>query len=182
MAMSHGWDDATIQQNIAHQLKSATATFGGKAGSIQQQVKKMHADYGVKYGTNSVNVWTKKILEGSSTIEALQAQLMNSAKSRYAALAPEIDAGRTVADIADPYVQQMASTLEIPAGTITMYDPKIQQALSIRDPKTGTSTVKPLWAFEQDLKNDPRWDKTKNAVNSAYDQAMRIGRDWGFVG
>jgi hypothetical protein len=179
-AQRFGWDEATIRQNIGHQLKGATATFGGTAGTIQQQVKKLYGDYGVRYGSYRVNLWTRSILEGSASLEKLRAELMVGAKSRYAAIAGDIDQGRTVREIADPYIQLMASTWERPEGTIDLYDTKVQQALSRRDPKSGQPVLTPLWQFERELKDDPRWDTTKNAVNTAYDQAMRIGKAWGF--
>ena len=183
--MNLGWDDTEITRQLSYLMNSKSATqggrsLGGQAGSVQQQVKKLYSDYGVKYTQQETAEWSKRILTGGYSVEQLQANLMKNAKSRYAALGADIDQGRTVREIADPYVQQMATTLELPPGTIDLYDKKIQKALSGRDPK-GQPFVTPLWAFEQDLKNDPRWDKTKNAVNSAYDQATRIGKDWGFI-
>lgn len=180
-AQRFGWDEATIRANIGHQLKGASATFGGQAGTVQQAIKKMYADYGVRYSSNRVNLRTRAILEGKSSIEQLRAELMVGAKSRYAAIASDIDQGRTVREIADPYLQMMASTLELPEGSLDLYEQKIQKALSTRDLKTGTPTLVPLWQFERELKDDPRWDKTKNAVNSAYDQAYRIGKAFGFA-
>lgn len=185
MAQQFGWDDTTLQQHIGAYLGTKAiqrgVSFGGQAGTIQQQVRKMFADYGIKYSGYQTGLWTRDILTGKITIENIQAHLMNQAKAKYAGLGADIDQGRTVREIADPYIQSMSQTLELPQGTLDVYDPKIQRALTNRDPKSGSPTVTPLWQFEMDLKNDPRWDTTKNAVNSAYDQAAQIGRDLGFL-
>lgn len=181
MAMQHGWDDATLQAQIGHQLKGASATFGGQAGTIQQQLKKMYADYGLPMSPNTVNLEVRGVIDGTSTVQAVQARLMTAAKSRYANLATQIDQGMTVAQIADPYVQQMASTLELPPAKVALTDPYIQKALTARDDK-GQPTTVPLWQFQDQLRQDPRYDKTTQAVNDAYSAVNQIGQIWGFKG
>jgi len=182
--MKLGWDDAELSRHLATLINPSArgGLVGGDAGSVQQQVKQLFSDYGVKYSSGQSIGWARRILTGTDTLDSLKATLINSAKSRYAAFSQDLDAGRTMKDLADPYMQLMAQTLELPEASVDMFDAKIQQAMSLRDAKTGAPTVKPLWQFEQDLKQDPRWDKTKGAVNAAYDQAMRIGKAWGFVG
>lgn len=182
LAMKLGWDDAELSRHLAGLIDTKAGQLGGDAGSVQQSVKKMFADYGVKYSNAQSLVWARNVLSGADTIERLQAKLITQAKSKYAAFSDDLDRGMTIRDIADPYRQAMAQTLELNDADVDIFDPKIQSALSVRDPKTNMPTSKPLWQFEQDLKEDPRWDKTKQATNAAYDQAMRIGKAWGFVG
>lgn len=185
--MRFGWTDAELETHLASMIDSRRGpvahgdAYGGDVGTVQQQVRQMYASYGIAYSNVGVMNRVRGILMGTSNLQSVQAEAMNQAKSKYAALAPEIDSGKTVADIASPYIASMAQTLELPDGSIMLTDPKIQQALTARDPKTGAPTVKPLWSFERDLKDDPRWDTTKNARNSAYDQAMQIGHDMGFI-
>jgi hypothetical protein len=185
--MRFGWTDDELEQHLSALIDSKRGPvahgdlYGGDVGNMQQQIRQIYANYGIAYSNVGVMNRVRSVLMGTSNITAVQAEAMNAAKSKYAALAPEIDNGKTVADLAQPYIASMAQTLELPDGTVQLTDPKIQKALTARDPKTSAPTVTPLWQFEQDLKNDPRWDHTKNAVNTAYDQVARIGRDWGFV-
>lgn len=44
----------------------------------------------------------------------------------------------------------------------------------------STATSTPLWQFEQQVRNDPRWDQTDNAKQSAASLVMQIGKAWGF--
>jgi hypothetical protein len=123
---------------------------------------------------------TRAILAGRATLDTYVGQAIQNAKSRYAALAPQLDQGMTVHDIADPYMQVMSNTLEMPAAKVNINDRRIQQALTARDDK-GQPTVQPLWQFELGLKKTPEWNKTKNATNAAFDMVSKIGQDWGFV-
>jgi hypothetical protein len=179
MAMQHGWDDATLQAQIGHHLQGARTTFGGQAGTIQQQIYKMYQDYGQPASSYTVNLQTRAVLEGASSTQAVQAQLIKLAKSKYAAFASELDAGQTVRDIADPYLQQYAQTLELNPAAVKLDDPLIQRALTAKD-ATGKPVSTPIWQFQDQLRQDPRYDHTTQAVNNTYAALNQIGKDWGF--
>jgi hypothetical protein len=70
----------------------------------------------------------------------------------------------------------MAATLEISDKDVKLSDSYIKKAL---EGANGERT--PLWQFEKMLKDDPRWDKTKQARNETYDLLAQVGKDWGFV-
>lgn len=179
MAQLHGWDEATLRQNIGHQLSGAHATFGGQAGQIQQQIRKTYADMGVPYSSYTVNLSTRHVLEGRGSLQSVQAEVAAAAKSRFPSLAAQIDAGMTVRQIADPYIQTKAQLLEVAPESITLQDATVKQGLSHKDDK-GQLGLMPLWQYEQWVKADPQWDKTKNARDAYSTMAHQIGRDWGF--
>ena len=179
-AQMHGWDEATIRQMIGHQLAGARATFGGQAGEVQQQIRQLYYDMGVPYSSYTVNLATRAVIDGTSTVQAQAAHVQAAAKSRFPSLSAQIDAGQTVRQIADPYIQTQAQLLEVAPGTISLQDSLVKKGLSQRDSK-GQLGLMPLWQYEQQVKADPRWDKTKNARQSYESMAHQIGRDWGFV-
>jgi hypothetical protein len=184
LAQLHGWDEATIRQEIGRRINSRDVhsgrTFGGKAGEIQQQIRSMYYDMGVPYAPATINQAVRNVLTGSSTVQQTQANLQAAAKSRYPSLAAQIDAGQTVRQIADPYIQTQAQLLELPPQKITLQDSLVKKGLSQRDSK-GQLGMMPLWQYEQTVKADPRWDKTKNAHDAYATMAHKIGRDWGFT-
>jgi hypothetical protein len=45
----------------------------------------------------------------------------------------------------------------------------------------GTFSTQPMYDFVRKLKDDPRWDKTKNAQDEAYRFTSRLGKDMGFI-
>jgi hypothetical protein len=180
-AQMHGWDEATLRQQIGHHLQGANTTFGGQAGQVQQQIRQIYYDMGVPYSNYTVGLQTRSVLDGSSTVQAVQALVAKTAKGRFPALAAQIDAGQTVRQIADPYIQTKAQLLEVPPDTVTLADATVKKALTNRD-QAGQQTLMPLWQYEQEVKNDPKWDRTKNAHNDYAAMAAQIGRDWGFIG
>lgn len=191
-AMSFGWDESRLRQEIGSYWKfSRNQEASGTAGQITQKLRQQYASMGVQYSQDSVAHATKRILTGKATMESYQAQALQAAKGKYAAFADQLDQGLTMHDIAEPYRQSMAALLEIPPDKVDLYDTTIQKALTAREATASNSSqtpgkptapgAMPLWQFEQTLRKDPRRDKTKGAVNEAYDAVRQIGQDWGFA-
>lgn len=183
-AQMMGWDEATLRQHIGNSLGvggiKSGATYGGQAGQIQQQLRTAYYDMGIPYSGYRINMDVRYILSGKSTVEATQSRLINQAVSAFPALAEQIRAGETVRQIADPYIQTKAQLLEVPPDTVTLQDQTVRQGLSHRDAQ-GKIGLMPLWQYEQQVKADPKWDKTKNARDAYSAMAHQIGRDWGFT-
>ncbi len=93
--------------------------------------------------------------------------------------ATQIDAGLTTKQAASPYIQSMASILELDPNAVNLDDPTIAKALTGVN-EQGTPTVMPLWQFERELKKDSRWRYTKNAQDELLGTGMQVLRDLGF--
>ena len=39
----------------------------------------------------------------------------------------------------------------------------------------------PIWQFEQELRNDPRWEYTDNARATVDSLSLKVLRDWGMA-
>jgi hypothetical protein len=179
-AMALGWDDSMLQQQIGKYFQFRRgATAPGQAGALQQQIRQVRAQYGMGPNEDIVAGVVKGILRGTQTADGYRAQAAAAAKSKYPGFATEIDQGQTLQQIADPYVQTMAQTLELDPSSIDLYDPYIQRALTARDAK-GQPTAQPLWSFQDALRQDSRYDHTTQAVNDAFSMVNQIGKDWGF--
>jgi hypothetical protein len=76
-------------------------------------------------------------------------------------------------------MQSMSQILELPAGSINLFDPTIKSALQAKDKATGANAVKPIWQFENDLRSDSRWKSTQNAQNSMMQVAHQVLSDFG---
>lgn len=181
-AMQMGWDEGLLRQNIANYWRAGHGhALMGSAAETGQKLKEIYSSYGITYSEDSIARALKLVLMGRTSLESYRSDAMLKAKSKYAGFARQIDEGATVKDIADPYIQSMSTVLELPSGGIDLYDKSIQAALTSRA-ADGTPQGQPLWQFEQKLRDDPRWNKTKNAANSAYGFLRQIGNDWGFGG
>lgn len=121
---------------------------------------------------------SRNVISGLATQQDFESQLRNQAKAAYSFWSKQIDAGQSVSDLASPYTQTMSQLLELPPGSVNLFDPTIKLALQHRD-NTGKSIVKPLWEFENEIRNDPRWKKTNNAQNSMMQVAHQVLSDFG---
>lgn len=171
-------DATTIKSRIA---KQGEIDFKlGEAAKTLEGLKKQAADYGVSYNNSWYTKSAQDILFGNVDNDTLTAQFKQDAKSRFPTLAKQIDAGYTVQQIASPYINSMASILELDPYAVNINDNYIQQALTGLDAE-GQPTTKPLWQFERDLRKDPRWSYTKNAQETAMSTTRKILQDFGLA-
>jgi hypothetical protein len=178
-ALDNAWDEGTLRAIIFNNGRSPGFSGGGEAGEYESHLKETYGAYGVPVSQSRLNSDIHDILAGRQTIGGLDNMLREQAKKMYPQFTADFDAGKTLWDIADPYIQTMASTLEIGDAQINLNDPKIKTALQHTGPD-GKHAPMQLWEFEQKLKADPRWDTTKQAANETYSVLEKIGQDWGF--
>lgn len=171
-------DATTINYRIA---KIGEIDFAaGEAANTLNELKTKASEFGILYGNDWYNQSAKKILTGEIDQDTINQQIRDLAKSQFPTLAAQIDEGYTVKQIASPYIQTMASILEIDPTTIGLQDLSIKQALSGIDVE-GKPSTKPLWMFEQELRKDPRWNYTKNAQETTMGVARRVLQDFGLA-
>lgn len=182
-ALANGWDDTQLRAYIVDaagwMANGGNGGFTGQAGEIESHIRSTYAAYGYdNVGQWIIQGYAKDILAGRQTLGGADNEIRNAAKALYPAFAEQIDSGKTLADLADPYVQTMANTLELDGAAIKLNDPAIKKALQGPDGKTPMS----MWQFERQLKDDARWQYTKNAKNEAYSVLQQVGNDWGLGG
>lgn len=154
---------------------------GGRYGEIVNNMLKLAVDYG--YNSPNVNReivdWANIIMRGGGAEDTTgwQRKLQNFARTKYAAFADRIDAGETVMDIAQPYLQSYANVLELNQQDIALSDQLVQKALQ----GTGQAAL-PVWQFEQELRKDERYGYTNGARKEAASAIQTIGRAFGMVG
>jgi len=138
--------------------------LGGEVGAAQQRIGAAIQAYGLKgrVTDNAMGAWLSGIAQGVQSEEFVMNTLKNLAKSSFPGLADRIDAGETIMDIAQPYIQSMGKLLEVNPEEIDLDDPGIRQALSHRN-EDGKISPKTVWEFENDLRKDTRWLATNNA-------------------
>lgn len=178
-AAAMGWSDEQLRNEIGKFVFFSGDTWQGQGGEIQQ---KLH-DYAYSMGVTMSGSWyannTRNVLRGVATEQDYMSEIRKQAKSQFSQWSKQIDAGQTVMDLANPYLQSMSQILELPGGSINLFDPTIKKALNYKDPKTGQGTAKPLWQFENELRADPRWKKTNNAQNTLMGVAHQVLSDFG---
>ena len=179
--VAQGWSDDQLRNEIAKYISfGATGQqWEGEAGQIMQKLHSNAYDMGVEMDRSWYEQAVRMTVSGQTTEQDYQNEIRKQARSLYSNWSKQIDAGQSVKDLASPYMQSMAQILELPPGSINLFDPTIKQALQYKDPQSGQSSVKQLWQFENDLRNDDRWKKTKNAQDSMMQVAHQVLSDFG---
>lgn len=167
--LMNGWNESQIKSNLSSYVKySQDPTSGfdsliGEAGNVEDKIR----GFAKKMGIEVDNAWvldqSRKALAANSDTQAAEDFIRARAKEKYAAYATELDTS-TVADLSYNYRASMANTLELGIDEISMDDSLIKEAMAVGD---GAGGKKNLFDFEKQLRQDPRWAKTKNAKESS---------------
>lgn len=175
-----GWDDNQIERNLSTYIKYTDGRMLGQAGQWELQLREYASDMGVALSDATIANYVKAAAGGTVTIDDQLGKIREIAASAFPHLADRLRAGETVADIASPYREAMASTLELNPEGLTVSDPTIRKALSSQD-KDGRPVLRTLYDFQTDLRKDGRWRKTQNAQNAAMATTRKVLSDFGLV-
>lgn len=177
-ALENGWNDNQLRQVISDTtaFRSVDGALTGQAGEIETHVRNTWASFGMSLSDEWAKNYAQEVLSGRQTLGGLDNEAARRAKQMFPNFADAFDQGKTLREIADPYITTLANTLELPPDQVNLQDPYIKKALQGQN---GEPTS--LWQFERSLKDDARWQYTKQANNEAYSLVQQIGKDWGFM-
>jgi hypothetical protein len=185
-----GYDDDALNVHIFKQAKwknnlDRFQRSSGRYGQLLNEMLEQAYDYGfIRTGNlkNAPNTLSKiarhagDIMRAGGTADnsAWLKELKSFAATRYSGFRERIMAGETVADIASPYRQAIAETLEISEDELGLNDKLLNKALTDKEPWQ-------MWRVEQEARRDGRWSKTQNAMEAAAQTATTIGESFGMI-
>lgn len=174
-----GLDDNQLDASIlgSGQYK---AKFGGTTLGSTEALKQYANSFGVAYNQSAWDAYSKDLFAGTTTSEDIQAKIRQDAASAFPAYSEQINNGVSLDALASAYKSSMANILEIDPDSISFSDPTLRKALQSTD-ASGKPTAQPLWQFEANLRNDPRWEYTNNARATVDSLSLKVLRDWGFA-
>lgn len=174
-----GWDENQVRYYLGQYVYFSGDKHQGQGG---EEWDALHT-YAYSMGITMTSSWyadkSRNIVRGIATEQDYKNEILNKAKAAFPMYQKQLEGGQTVADIANPYLQSMSQILELPGGSINLFDPTIKKALQYKNATTGKLEAKPLWQFENDLRADPRWKKTQNAQDSMMQVAHQVLTDFG---
>lgn len=177
-----------LQYQIAHRQDyshlNSTDNLTGQMAQTVNQLRQTAADYGITPQDSWLARHAQNILSGQTTIDTYTQMYRDMAKSAFPALAEQIDRGITVADAAQPYIQSMSNLLEVDPSSLSAFTPQIRRALQGTNDPNGKSSLPqltPVWQFENQVRQDPRWQYTDNAHQAMANTLTQVGQDWGFA-
>lgn len=175
-AMWQGWNEQQMRVALANYVSQIGKDgYDGEAGAAEDEIRSYAQKMGVRLDEKALKSWLGNILRGTRTVEAYKNFIQNQALRAFPSLADQIKGGDTVADIASPYINSMASILELSPTSIDLFDPAIRKAMTY-----GNGEMMPIWAFENQLRRDPRWMQTNNARTNINSIGLQVLKDFGF--
>jgi len=174
--------DEDLLRNVLGQYVNFTkdGTLHGEAGMHEFTMKEYAANMGIQLDDQTIKNQAQRVVRKVATTQDYESLVRDHAKSMYPSYAQQIDAGMTIKDIASPYTQMMAQTLEIPDTDITVFDPTIKSALNGLS-SDGKPTGLTLTDFQQKLRNDPRWSKTDAAQQGVFNVGLAVLKNMGLA-
>ena len=148
-------------------------------------VKQKYRQYGLNLTDEAAANLGKNAYLGDTTTEAIDENLRQQAIKLFPAFRDRILNGESVLSIASPYIGAVSRILEVPEGSLDLEDPTIRKAMMGMTTTTGdktSTTVKPLWEFEQELLKDSRWQYTANARQKLDGITLDVMGRFGVIG
>ena len=178
--VAKGWNEGQLRYFLGQYVYFDGGQMEGQGADTVNELRAYAYSMGVTFSGKWYADNARKVLRGVATISDYKNDMLNQAKASFPQYAKQLDGGQTVADIASPYMQSMSQILELPAGSINLFDSTIKKALQYKNKNTLQTEAKPLWQFENDLRGDPRWKQTKNAQDSLMQVGHQVLADFGF--
>jgi len=179
-ALMFGWNQDNIRNALGEYVTSAGGQYHGQAQTYENELRQYASDMGVRVGDDTFGSWINNITRGRSSLDGVKGAIQNMAEGAFPQLAERFKNGETYSTIASAYKQSMASVLEINPAEIDNFDPTVRKALSWTD-KEGKPAAKSLWQFENDLRQDSRWNGTQNAQDSLLAAGRQVLTDFGLI-
>lgn len=180
------WDDQTLQHKLGG-LYNRAAKPTGQAAQYYQQLEQLYQQYGQKSNFDQIQYRVQQLVAGGTTFDTYKQAALTSAMAMYPGLTNQLKAGLTVKDAAAPYTQTMGQLLEMDPNQINLDDPLLKRALQGTVEHLGKGgerdfSTMPMYQWEEQVRNDPRWQYTQNGKDTASSALVHIGKDFGFGG
>lgn len=141
----------------------------------EQQLRAFAADNALDLPDQWYGQTVNQVLTGETDVDSVMQSLRRDyVVNMFPAWQKQIEGGQSVSQIASPYMSTVANVLERPAD---LNDPTVRAALQYT--VNGQPAVKPLWEFETELRNDPRYEYTGQAKNQMGGVARMLAQKFG---
>ena len=176
-----GMSDEELGHSLAQYITfTKEGTLGGQAGAAEVRLKQLANQNGVQMSPDAIKNYAQQIALGASTMEQAEQFVRNMAKSMFPAYGDQIDAGINMKDIAQPYMQMAASTLERAPVDMGLTNPLVKQGLNGMD-MDGKPNGMSMTDYQVYLRQHPDWLKTGNAREGMFRTASGVLKSMGLA-
>jgi hypothetical protein len=180
-AFDSGLDENQLDIRILNSGKFGP--IGGSTLGLVNTLKAYADDYGVNNLLNQ-SFWDQKstdLFAGRITEDDLEQEIRNLSASAYAAYAPGIMAGRTLASQTSAIKQTYANLYGLDPDAVSYSAPNFMKLLQYVDPKTKQPAPIPLWEAEKIIKSQDDWLYSKPAQDQFNQVGVGILKEWKLI-
>ena len=179
-AAANNWD----QNEIKRQLLIQSTGVGGEIATQTAKVMKTFDDYGIPLSKEAATNYGRQLTGGIIDERAITGFAIEQAKGLFPGLAPALDRGQTVRQLADPYMQIAQKELGVDPNAISFADAKWNRALNQVDPKTGNRVSQSLDEWTRTIRSGTEYgyDKTTEAKTKGAQLGTQIAQLMGGIG
>lgn len=139
--------------------------LGGDSAEFERTIVQWADSNGLSLSGNTIAKYVAAGTSGASSIDDIKNDLRKTyLVGSYPAWSDRIMAGEDPADIAAPYKERMARLLEVDSTEIDLNDQLLQKAMQGVG-ADGKASIVPLYSFDQQIREDERWQYTDNAMD-----------------
>lgn len=180
-AWRNDWKSNEIFTNLRPFLESTIAGESdliGRAGDFETDLMSWASRNGLDLSRQSAAKYIMNMTTGAQSFEDVKDDLRRTyLTGMFPAWADRIEQGFDPEQIFEPYRDTARRLLEV--DDIGFDDPVLKSALQRVD-SNGRPVQMPLYEFEQQIRKDPRWDKTDNAYDVYANVGTNLLRTFGF--
>jgi hypothetical protein len=176
-----GLDENQLDVKILNSGK--LGTIGGTTLGMVNTLKTYADDYGVNQLLNK-SWWDQKSMDlfaGKTTDDDIEEEIRNMSASAYAAYAPGIMAGRSLASQTSALKQTYANLYGVDPDTVQYNTKSFMKLLQYVDPKTKQPVPIPIWEAERVIKSEEDWLYTPTATADFDRIGYNILKDWNLI-
>ena len=176
-----GLDENQLDVKILNSGK--LGTIGGTTLGMVNTLKTYADDYGVNQLLNK-SWWDQKSMDlfaGKTTDDDIEEEIRNMSASAYAAYAPGIMAGRSLASQTSALKQTYANLYGVDPDTVQYNTKGFMKLLQYVDPKTKQPVPIPIWEAERVIKSEEDWLYTPTATADFDRIGYNILKDWNLI-
>ena len=176
-----GLDENQLDVKILNSGK--LGTIGGTTLGMVNTLKTYADDYGVNQLLNK-SWWDQKSMDlfaGKTTDDDIEEEIRKMSASAYAAYAPGIMAGRSLASQTSALKQTYANLYGVDPDTVQYNTKGFMKLLQYVDPKTKQPVPIPIWEAERVIKSEEDWLYTPTATADFDRIGYNILKDWNLI-
>jgi len=171
VGLNSGWaaDSASMRENLRNLLRPEDVLAGrGTAGVASSEITKIIRNNWFHFSDTPQDMahnlrLAGDVVQGLDTLESINQRYAVWALGAYPHLSEQIAAGKTLADIFNPYREIVANELEFGGvEEVDMNDPEWRKMLDWRDPKTNEQRLPTASEVQLMARDRPQWWQTQN--------------------